>query len=175
MRKAKLTALCGMMTALSVVLMALTTFLPVLMYVLPIITGVAVLVVADVSNKKWGAGVYFATAILSLLLITDKETALTYTLFFGYYPLVRGIILELPKAFSWAVRLVLFNCSAVLIGFSGVYVLGLSAEEYSEFGKATILILLGLSNVVFLMYDSILTKWSIVFKAISHKLKKLLR
>ena len=53
--------------------------------------------------------------------------------------------------------------------------LGLSAEEYSEFGKATIPILLGLSNVVFLMYDSILTKWSIVFKAISHKLKKLLR
>ena len=175
MKKAKITAFCGMMIALSVVLMALTTFLPVLMYVLPIITGVAVLVVADVSNKKWGAGVYFATAILSLLIITDKETALTYTLFFGYYPLVRDVILKLPKAFSWAVRLVLFNCSAIFIGLAGVYVLGLSAEEYSEFGKATIPILLGLSNVVFLMYDSILTKWSIVFKAISHKLKKLLR
>ena len=175
MKRAKLTALCGMMTALSIVLMSITTFVPVLMYVLPIITGMVVMMVADVSNKKWGAGVYFATSLLSLLLITDKEAALTYTLFFGYYPLIRGSILKLPKSLSWLIRILLFNCSAVLIGLAGVYVLGLSAEEYNEFGKATVPILLGLANAVFLMYDSIFTRWSIIFTGLSQKISKLIR
>ncbi len=175
MKKAKLTAFCGMMTALSVVLMAITTILPALMYVLPLITGVAVFIVADVSNKKWGAGVYFATAILSVLLITDKEAALTYAMFFGYYPLIRDLIGRLPKAISIIIKFVAFNCAAVLIGLAGVFVLGLPAEEYTEFGRATIPILLGLANLMFVMYDSVLAKWNIVFSALSRKIKKALR
>lgn len=175
MKKAKLTAFCGMMTALSVVLMAITTILPALMYVLPLITGVAVLIVADVSNKKWGAGVYFATAILSVLLITDKEAALTYAMFFGYYPLIRDLIGKLPGLICIAVKFIAFNLVAVLIGLTGVFVLGLPAEEYTEFGRATIPILLGLANLMFVMYDSVLAKWNIVFSALSRKIKKVLR
>ena len=90
--KTKNTAVSGLMTALSVVLMMLTTLIPVFMYVIPIVTGLLVLFIADVSNKKWGAGVYFSTAFLSILLITDKEAALTYALFFGYYPLLKETI-----------------------------------------------------------------------------------
>ncbi len=175
MKKTKLTALCGMMTALSVVLMFLTTFLPVLMYVLPIVTGIIVLLVKEVSDKKWATGVYFATAFLSLVLITDKEAALTYALFFGYYPLVRDYILKLPKVLAWLMKIILFNCAAVLIGLAGVHIFGIPAEEYSEFGKATIPILLGLANVMFLMYDVIFSKYDFFFKYASDKLKKLFR
>lgn len=175
MKKAKHTAMCGMMTALSVVLMSLTTFLPVLMYVLPIITGVIVLIASDIGNKKWGMGVYFATAVLSLLLITDKEAALTYALFFGYYPLIRDFIQKLPKALRVILKFLMFNCAAVLIGVAGVYVFGFSAEEYSEFGSLTIPLLLGLANVVFVMYDSIFAKWNIVFDALAKRMKKLLK
>lgn len=175
MKKAKLTAFCGMMTALSVVLMAITTVLPVLMYVLPLVTGIAVLIVSDVSNKKWGTGVYFSTALLSFILITDKETVLTYALFFGYYPLIRDLIEKLPKVVSIIVKFVVFNLSAVLIGLAGVFVLGLPADEYSEFGKATVPILLGLANIVFVMYDSVFTKWKIVFSALSKKINRFLR
>lgn len=175
MKKAKLTALCGMMTALSVVLMSITTIIPVLMYVLPIITGVIVIVVADIGSKKWALGVYFATAFLSLLLLTDKEASLTYALFFGYYPLIRDLLQRLPKLLSVAVKFLAFNCAAVLIGVAGVFLFGVSAEEYNEFGKATIPVLLGLSNIVFVLYDSILSKWNIVFVAFSQKLKKLIK
>ena len=175
MKKARLTAFCGMMTALSVVLMAITAILPALMYVLPLITGVAVLVVADVSNKRWGAGVFFATSILSVLLVTDKEAVLAYAMFFGYYPLIRDLIGRLPKAVGVILKFIAFNCAAVLTGLAGVYVLGLPAEEYSEFGRATIPILLGLANLMFIMYDSVLAKWNTVFSAISVKIKKLLK
>lgn len=175
MKKAKLTAFCGMVTALSVVLMAITTILPVLMYVLPLVTGVAVLIVSEVSNKRWGAGVYLATSLVSLVLLTDKETALAYALFFGYYPLIRNALEGLPKLLRYMLKLVVFNAAAVMIGAVGVFVLGLPADEYSEFGKATIPILLGLANLVFVLYDAIFSKWNVVFIAISQKIKRNLR
>ncbi len=175
MRKAKLTAFSGMLVALSVVLMALVTVLPVLMYVLPVVTGLIVLIVADVGSKKWALSVFFATSLLSLILLTDKESVLTYVLFFGYYPLVRGNLSKLPKVLFVVLKFVLFNCAAVLTGFLGVFLFGVPKEEYTEFGQLTIPLLLGLANVVFVLYDMLLVRYKILFSALSSKLKKLLR
>lgn len=174
-KKTKNTAICGLMTALSVVLMMLTTLVPVFMYVIPIITGLLVLFVADTSNKKWGAGVYFSTAFLSLLLITDKEAALTYALFFGYYPLVKESIEKLPKALAWILKNVLFNIAAVGIGVISFYVFGISGDEYNEFGKYTIPILLIMANVAFVLYDFCLTKNRFLLIRFSEKFEKMIK
>lgn len=173
--KTKNTAVCGLMTALSVVLMMLTTLIPVFMYVIPIVTGIIVLFVADVSNKKWGAGVYFSTAFLSLLLITDKEAALTYALFFGYFPLIKESIEKLPKALAWILKIVLFNIAAVGIGVISFYVFGISGDEYDEFGKFTIPILLIMANVAFVLYDFCLTKNRFLLIRFSEKFKKMIK
>lgn len=173
--KTKNTAVCGLMTALSVVLMMLTTLIPVFMYVIPIVTGIIVLFVADVSNKKWGAGVYFSTAFLSLLLITDKEAALTYALFFGYYPLIKESIEKLPKALAWILKIVLFNIAAVGIGVISFYVFGISGDEYDEFGKYTIPILLIMANVAFVLYDFCLTKNRFLLIRFSEKFEKMIK
>lgn len=172
MKKAKKTAICGMMSALSVVLMFFTTFTPILMYVLPILTGLIVWLVSQLIDKKWALGVYFSTSIISLILLTDKEAALTYSLFFGFYPLIKDAFERLPKVFSWVLKFILFNASAVLIGVAGVFVFGLSAEEYSEFGKATIPILLSLANIVFLMYDNMLKKYKFFMVEIANRINK---
>ena len=173
--KTKNTAVCGLMTALSVVLMMLTTLVPVFMYVIPILTGLVVLFTADVSNKKWGAGVYFSTAFLSLLLITDKEAALTYALFFGYYPLIKDLLEKLPKFFSLLLKFTLFNLSAVGIGVISFYLFGVSGEEYNEFGKYTIPILLVMANVAFILYDFCLTRNRFLLIRFSEKLKKIIK
>ena len=163
------------MTALSVVLMMLTTLIPVFMYVLPIVTGLLVLFTADVSNKKWGVGVYFSTAFLSLLLITDKEAALTYALFFGYYPLIKDVFEKIPKALAWVLKLVLFNCAAVGIGVISFFLFGISGEEYNEFGKYTIPILLVMANVAFILYDFCLTRNRFLLTRLSLKFKKIIK
>lgn len=173
--KTKNTAICGLMTALSVVLMMLTTLIPVFMYVIPIVTGLLVLFTENVSNKKWGAGVYFSTAVLSLLLITDKEAALTYALFFGYYPLIKDIIERLPRLISWISKLFIFNMAAVGIGVISFYVFGVSGDEYNEFGKYTIPILLIMANVAFVLYDFCLTKNRFLLTHISDKFKKMIK
>ncbi len=175
MNKAKFTAFCGMITAVSVVLMSITTLIPVFMYVIPLITGIAVLLVDYVCNKKWAAGTFVATAVLSLLLVTDKEAVLAYAFFFGYYPIIKQYLIKLPSILKIIIQFVLFNASAVLVGVTGVFVFGLSAEEYKEFGKATIPILLGLANVMFIMYDLILRKYSFIAERVSVKIKKNLR
>lgn len=173
--KTKNTAVCGLMIALSVVLMLLTTLVPVFMYVIPIVTGLLVLFVADISDKKWALGVYFSTAFLSLLLITDKEAALTYALFFGYYPLIKDIIEKLPKALVWLLKLALFNAAAVGIGVISFYLFGVSGEEYNEFGKYTIPILLIMANVAFILYDFCLTKNRFLLIRFSEKFKRIIK
>lgn len=173
--KTKNTAVCGLMTALSVVLMMLTTLIPVFMYVIPIVTGLLVLFVAEVSDKKWGVGVYFATSLLSLLLITDKEAALTYALFFGYYPLIKDVMEKLPKALSWVLKYLLFNVAAVSIGVISFYVFGVSGEEYNEFGKYTIPILLVMANLAFVLYDICLTRNRFLLTRLSDKFKKTIK
>lgn len=173
--KTKNTAVCGLMTALSVVLMMLTTVVPVFMYVIPIVTGLLVLFTADVSNKKWGAGVYFSTAFLSLLLITDKEAALTYALFFGYYPLIKELLEKLPKVLAVALKLLVFNMATIGIGAISFYLFGVSGDEYNEFGKYTIPILLVMANVAFFLYDFCLTRNRFLFTRISEKFKKMIK
>ena len=173
--KTKNTAVCGLMTALSVVLMMLTTLVPVFMYVLPIVTGLLVLFTADVSNKKWGAGVYFSTAFLSILLITDKEAALTYALFFGYYPLIKDVIEKLPKLISWISKILLFNLAAISIGVISFYIFGISGEEYNEFGKYTNPILLIMANVAFILYDFCLTRNRFLLIRFSEKFKRIIK
>lgn len=173
--KTKNTALCGVMTALSVVLMLFTTVLPILMYVLPIVTGLLVLFTADITNQKWAVGVYFSTAFLSLLLLTDKEAALTYCLFFGYYPIIKDIIEKLPRWASWVLKFLLFNVAAVLIGVTGTFIFGISGDEYNEFGKLTIPILLFMANIVFILYDMCLTKNRFLLTGLSKKFKKVIK
>lgn len=175
MRKAKKTALCGMLIALSVVLMAVTTVIPVAMYIMPILTGVIVILVLRSMSVKYALGVYIATSVLCLVLITDKEAALTYALIFGYYPIIKSKLERLPKVASWVVKFIIFNCGAVLIGVLSVYLFGVSGEEYSDLGRFTVPILLSLANVVFLLYDISLKKNDFIIKHISDKIAKKLK
>ena len=172
MKKAKITAVCGMMAALSVVLMFVTTFVSVFVYVLPIVTGLIVFFVSEFADKKWASGVFFTTAFLSLVLLTDKEAGLTYALFFGYYPLIKYTIEKLPKALSWVIKLVIFNGAAVCIGVLGVVVFGISAEEYKELGEYTIPILLTLANVAFILYDVAFSRNTPLLKLLAQKTQK---
>ena len=175
MNKSKNTAFCGMVSALSVVLMLITTILPVMMYVLPIITGILVLLTSEVTSKKWAIATFFSTAIISLLLLTEKETALTYLFFFGWYPLVREQLNKIPSALQYIVKFRRFNFSAVAIGVVGVYVFGLSKDDYTEFGKYTVPILLLMANVVFVLYELMLKKYSVVLKKAGERVKKKLK
>lgn len=156
MKKTRYTTISGMLSALSVVLMLLVTIMPSMMYVLPMLTGVIVFAVFEILGKKWALGVYFVTGLISLLLLADKECALNYILFFGYYPILKAPIERLNKVVSWILKLLVFNAAIFLIAIIVTYILNMPFLD-EDLGKFTIPIFILLFNGVFLMYDILFT------------------
>ena len=145
-----------MVSALSVVIMLLTNLMPSMMYVIPIITGAIVFAVNEIIGKKWALGVFFVTSFISFILLTDKEAALNYTLFFGYYPLLKPLYEKLPKVLSWGVKVLTFNVALVAIGLIVTFIFKLPFLD-EDMGKFTIPIFAVLFNIVFVMYDIMFT------------------
>lgn len=162
--KTKLTALCGMMTALCVVIMLPSSVIPVLTYVAPMLTGAVICAVCVLAGRKRAFAVYAAAGVLSMIILTDKEAALFFVLFFGYYPIVREPLSKLGRGASILLKLLIFNVSVVLASLLAVYVFLVPAEEFTELGAVTIPLYLAVGNGVFLLYDYSLAKYNPIIK-----------
>lgn len=173
MKKTRYTTISGMVSALSVVIMLLTNIMPSMMYVIPIITGAIVFAINEIIGKKWALGVFFVTSLISFILLADKEAALNYTLFFGYYPLLKPLYEKLPKVLSWGVKVLTFNVALVAIGLIVTFIFKLPFLD-EDFGKLTIPLFAVLFNVVFIMYDIMFTvfksRLAPLFNKLKHKL-----
>ena len=170
MKKTSYTTISGMVSALSVVIMLLTNIMPSMMYVIPIITGAIVFAVNEIIGKKWALGVFFVTSFISFVLLTDKEAALNYTLFFGYYPLLKPLYEKLPKVLSWGVKVLTFNVALVAIGLIVTFIFKLPFLD-EDMGKFTIPIFAVLFNIVFVMYDIMFTVFKTRLTPLFIKLK----
>jgi hypothetical protein len=170
MKKTRYTTVSGMVSALSVVIMLLTNIMPSMMYVIPIVTGAIVFAVNEIIGKKWALGVFFVTSFISFILLTDKEAALNYTLFFGYYPLLKPLYEKLPKVLSWGVKVLTFNVALVAIGLIVTFIFKLPFLD-EDMGKFTIPIFAVLFNIVFVMYDIMFTVFKTRLTPLFIKLK----
>lgn len=163
MKQSSKTAVCGMVAALSVVIMMLTV-IPVMTYSAPAFAGILLMVIVIEINKKWAFGVYVAVGILSLLLAADKEAAVMYVAFFGYYPIIKAILeSKLPKLLEWISKFLIFNVTMVASYFVLIRVFGLSMDDMNELGKYGPLILLVMGNVVFVVFDIAITRLATLY------------
>lgn len=164
MRQSSKTAVCAMVAALSVVVMMLTV-IPVLTYTAPAFAGLLLIIIVIEIDKKWAVGVYAAVSALGLLIATDKEAAVMYLVFFGYYPIIKAILeSKLPRWAEIVIKFLLFNVAMVGCYFILIKVFGMPMDDMNELGKYGPLILLAMGNVVFLLYDFALTKLVIVYQ-----------
>lgn len=154
------TALGGIVAALSVTMMFLTAVIPTLTYALPAAAGVLLIIVVIDVDKKWAFGVYAAVSLLSVLILPDKEAAVMYVFFFGHYPIVKALLekTRLGKIALWVCKLLIFNASVVAAYLVIIYVFRIPFDDMGAFGKWTVWILLGMGNVVFLIYDVALSR-----------------
>lgn len=115
MKQSSKTAFGGILTALSVVLMFLTGVIPFLTFALPALAGALLILIVMEIGSKWALCVYAAVSILSLLVVADKEAAMMYAAFFGYYPVIKSFLeSKLPRVFEWIVKFLIFNAAMVL-------------------------------------------------------------
>lgn len=154
MSKSGKIALGGLLTALGVVLMFLTGLIPIGTYALPAIAGVLLIVAVIEIGAKWAWMIYAAVAVLSLLFAADKEAALLFVLFFGYYPVLKSFLERISnKVLSWISKFAVSNVAVVACFFLAVNFLQLPEDSFTVFGIYLPWVFLILGNAVFLIYD----------------------
>lgn len=161
-------ALCGVLSALAVVCLLLGGIIPAATFCAPLLAMVIVLPVLEEYGPKAAAMAYGAAAILSLLLVPDRELALLYACF-GWYPILRPRVARIPSRLArLAVRLVI--CNAIIAVLYGLFLrlLGLTADptEGVLLWKAALLIM---GNLVFLLLDLVLARMTLLWR---QKLRK---
>lgn len=159
MKQSSKTALCGIIAAISVALMFLVSIIPFLTYALPALTGAFVILITIEIDKKWAFLTYAVTSVLSLLLVPNKEVAMLFASFFGYYPILKAVFeSKLPRVLEYIAKVVLFNATMVLSYVVMIKFMGISFDDVYELGKFAVPILLILGTATFLMYDLALTR-----------------
>ena len=150
-------ALGGIVAALCIVLMFLTGVFPALYIAAPMAAGVLMIVLVEEVSVGWGWLTYIAVSLLALIVTFDKEAALMFILFFGYYPILRQNLEHIKqKLLRVFAKLLLFNVFLVLDWWLTVYVLGLpSFDDTAPYMYAVLIIA---ANAMFFFYDKLLSR-----------------
>lgn len=155
----------AMVTALSVVIL-IPSAVQVFVYALPAMAGMLTMFAVVEIDKKWAIGSYVATCFIGLLFVANKEAVVYYVAFFGYYPVVKALLeSRMPRVPEYVLKFLIFNVSIVISGVVLVKVFGMPYNELmgidgesAFFAKYALPIMLGMGNVVFILYDIALTR-----------------
>ena len=166
--KSKQIALCGLLCALAVTLLLLGGIIPIATFCAPMLAMAVLLPILEEYGPKTAAAAYGAAAILALLLVPDRETALVFVSF-GWYPLLRP---QLARFHTRLVRLLvkLAVCNAIIAVLYGLVLrlMGLTADLLDA-ARWMNLLLLVMGNITFLIMDLALNRLTILWR---RKLRK---
>lgn len=146
----------------------LLAYFPYFTYAIPAFAGALFFVINIEAGRKWAVFSYIASAVI-VLISCEKESAMLFVGFFGYYPVLKGIFEEyLKPTLSWLVKLVLFNIAAVISYLIIVFVFGIPFFEGELTASVFLGIMLFLGNIVFVIYDLGLTRIISYYIAVLH-------
>ncbi|MCQ2463155.1 MAG: hypothetical protein MJ177_07100 [Clostridia bacterium] len=178
MKQSSKTALCGMTAALGVVIMLLST-LPLFYVAAPAFPGMLTMLIVIEVDRKWAFGVYAAVALISFFICPDKEAAMLYLAFFGYYPIIKSVFeSKLPRAVEILLKFVVFNAAVIAAYYVLSKFMGVDLNEFGEMGsknlplKTAIPIVLALANVAFAVLDFCMTSFVTLY---IHRFQKYFR
>lgn len=178
MKNTSKTALGAIITGLSVALMLSTAIVPFLSYTIPAICGILIILIITECDKKWALLVYACVSILSLLIVPDKSAGLSYACLFGYYPIAKIILEEkLPEWLSRIIKLLIADTVLIAGYYISLHFFGIDTDgiEWAipHLTKWYVPIVITIfCAIFFLMYDTILTRLSLIYKVKWRKLFK---
>lgn len=159
MKKSTPIALCGTLAALSIVTMFLTALLPLLSLTLCAVAGMFLTVIVIEFSSRYAVTSYVVVVLLSGLFVADKESVVLFCLFFGLYPILKGLIEKLRnRPLEWVIKIVFFNAATIGCFFLVTAVLGIPTEIFAFIGEMAPVALLALTNVFFVVYDIAYTR-----------------
>lgn len=163
-------SLGGIVGALSLVLMLLTSIIPFGTFAFPALAGMMLLCIVIELGYSWAFIVYVVVSVLSLLLLTDKEAALYYIVFLGFYPILKGLIERIrSKAIQYAIKYAVFNICMVTAFYLSIFVFSIPKESFNIFNVYLPWVFLLLGNIVFVVYDLCVSKVVTIYLLKIHK------
>lgn len=175
MKKTKITALSGMLAALTVLFLFFGSVVQILAYVAPFISGLIMIILINNVNKRSAWTVFAVSSLVAVFLLPDKECALTYVFFFGWYPMVKDSFDKIKiKILRIVAKFAVYNVAVVFSQLVCIYVFGIPFDNV--FGVWGIVILLLLANLLFALYDRLFVLLSFIYmKKYYSKVKKFLK
>lgn len=153
MNRSKEIAVCAVISALSVVLLFLGGMISVFAYAAPMLVGLLIIILRTTFSERSAVITYAAVSVISLVLVGDKECALMYAMFFGYYPIIEERIKQIKVCFFRVLsKFAVFNFALFLCQLILVYVFGIPFLEEGE-SRYFIILFAVLMNVMFFIYD----------------------
>ncbi|MDO4458712.1 MAG: hypothetical protein Q4C42_01270 [Clostridia bacterium] len=147
-------ALCGLMAGLSIVIMFLAGIIPTMTIALPALAGCMLIPITAECGTKYGFTVFAVVSILGFFAVSDREAWLMYVLFFGYYPVLYGVLDRIRNGkVRYAVKLLIYTAACLAESYLAIFILGIPLEEMGNLGIWSYVILLALAEVVFMVYD----------------------
>ncbi len=164
MKQSSKTALGGIVAALSISMMFSISIVPFFTYAVPAAAAVMLVPIVIEINKKWALGVYLCVSLLGLILVPNKEVAVIYAAFFGYYPILKAFIEKQMKFVAeWIVKIFIFNLSMSVSYYVMLRFMGIRIDEMETLGALAIPILLGAGSVAFVLYDYAVSKIIVLY------------
>lgn len=119
-RTARLSLLC----ALAIGFLYLGSIIPGAQIAVIALAGFLSAVAVMMYSAGWAALVFFASALISLIILPDKDCALLYTCFFGFYPIVKSLFERNPnRKIGWLLKLLTYTAGFLLWWFVAVRLL----------------------------------------------------
>lgn len=155
-KKSTQVAIGGMASALCLLLMFMTGMIPFATFALPAMAGIVLIAVVVEMGRSTAMMVYAAVSLLSLFMCPDKEAAMIFIGFFGFYPVIKGLLDRIrPKLLRMICKFATFNGAIVVSYWVIINLFGLDdiMEEMGAFGDMTLLLTWLMGCAVFVMFD----------------------
>ena len=151
-------ALGGIFSALSLVFMILSGVLP-LPYVMVFAAGFMVMLISAEVGIRAAFCAYVVVALLSLMLAPNRAMAVSFMLFFGYYPLLKQKLERLPtRKLEYACKVAVCVLSGALSTLASLHLFG-AAAAVGGLHEHGLPVLVGGTALGFFVYDFILTSF----------------
>ncbi len=148
-------ALCSLLAALGAVIMMSGGLVPILTYCSPLVAGLLMIFVLREYGMKQAWMTWAVTAILSLILCPDRESAFFYV-FMGCYPMIREMLGRIGSKPIRFLAKICFICAMLALMYTLLlFVLRMDAltEELNSMGTALRIGFFAGMLAVMLLYD----------------------
>lgn len=159
-------ALAGIFAGLCVVTLFLGSALPFSTFITPGLAGLFIALAASETGLGVGALLYASVAAAAFLLVPDKEVALLFATFWGFYPALKPHIDRLQnKGLQLFIKVLLLNLGMgifllLMFLFFPVYIEGFAGELHWILAVGFALLI----NGTFFVYDRALSAVFLLYK-----------